>query len=171
MPAFGFGVNGARPDAAASGDAGAPPGHGPAAGDAPGDGHGCPLCVVNDDLVYFRGEHAVVLWDPMPVSRGHTLIVTRRHVASWFDATSEEQRELYRCIAVARAVIDVRHGPDGYTVGFEIGQAAGQAVPHLHMHVIPRYDGDVPNPLGGIRWVVSRRGAYGDRRSAAAAGP
>ena len=127
---------------------------------APVIGPACPLCDVKDELVYFRGERAIVLWDPVPASPGHSLIVLRRHVASWFDATPEEQRELHRCIGVARAVIDVRHRPDGFTVGFEVGEAAGQAVPHVHIHVIPRYVGDVPDPLGGVRWVVPQRALY-----------
>jgi diadenosine tetraphosphate (Ap4A) HIT family hydrolase/HKD family nuclease len=102
------------------------------------------------------------LWDAFPVSPGHALLVPKRHVATWFDATKEEQAELVAAIDIARAAIDRRlHGqPDGYNIGVNVGRAAGQTVFHLHVHVIPRKSGDVPDPRGGVRHVIPSKGNY-----------
>jgi diadenosine tetraphosphate (Ap4A) HIT family hydrolase len=100
------------------------------------------------------------IWDGFPVSPGHALLIPRRHVESWFDASDDEQRELAAAIDRAREAIEARHRPDGFNVGMNLGAAAGQTVPHLHVHVIPRYAGDVENPRGGVRWVVPREAKY-----------
>jgi diadenosine tetraphosphate (Ap4A) HIT family hydrolase len=100
------------------------------------------------------------LWDGFPLSPGHALLVPRRHVATWFEALPEEQRELLEAIAAARDAILARHRPDGFNVGMNLGEAAGQTVPHLHLHVIPRYSGDVEDPRGGVRWVLPEKAAY-----------
>jgi len=100
------------------------------------------------------------LWDSYPVSPGHALLVTRRHVATWFDATPEERLELMAAIDIVRAAIISCHKPDGFNVGVNIGRAAGQTVFHLHVHVIPRYEGDVEDPTGGIRGVIPAKGNY-----------
>ena len=104
------------------------------------------------------------LWDNYPVSPGHALLVPRRHVPTWFDAAPEEQQELTAAIEIARAAILARHRPDGFNVGMNLGAAAGQTVGHLHLHVIPRYAGDVPDPRGGVRWVVPQRADYWSKR-------
>ena len=100
------------------------------------------------------------LWDRYPVSPGHALLIPRRHVASWFDATPQERTELTEAIAVAQQAIRQRHSPDGFNIGVNVGEAAGQTVSHLHVHIIPRYDGDVPDPRGGVRHVISSKAAY-----------
>jgi superfamily II DNA or RNA helicase/HKD family nuclease len=120
----------------------------------------CPFCAPSSDKVFFPGELVVGIWDAFPVSPGHALLTPRRHVAEWFDATPEEQTELLRAIAVAKAVIETKHRPDGYNIGINVGRAAGQTVFHLHVHVIPRYMGDVPDPRGGVRHVIPSKGNY-----------
>jgi superfamily II DNA or RNA helicase/diadenosine tetraphosphate (Ap4A) HIT family hydrolase len=120
----------------------------------------CPFCNPSSDKLFFTGDLVVGLWDAFPVSPGHALLVPRRHVAEWFDATPEEQAELLRAIAVAKATIEMRHRPDGYNVGINIGRAAGQTVFHLHVHIIPRYTGDVPDPRGGVRHIIPTKGNY-----------
>ncbi len=102
----------------------------------------------------------VGVWDGFPLSPGHALLIPRRHIESWFDATEEEQHGLVDAIAVARSAILGRHQPDGFNVGMNLGQAAGQTVSHLHLHVIPRYVGDVPDPRGGVRCVLPARADY-----------
>ena len=99
--------------------------------------------------------------DNYPVSPGHTLIVTRRVVPTWFDATREEQVGILDLIDQVKALLD-RQGPrpDGYNVGFNAGADAGQTVMHLHVHVIPRYQGDMPDPRGGVRHVIPWKGNY-----------
>lgn len=97
---------------------------------------------------------AFALRDRYPVSRGHTLVVPRRPVATWFDATREEQVALLELIDVVKRQLDEAYAPHGYNVGFNAGEAAGQTVMHLHVHVIPRYQGDVDDPRGGVRHVL-----------------
>ncbi len=106
---------------------------------------------------------AFAIRDGFPVSPGHTLIVTRRVIATWFDATPEEQAAVMALVSAVKAQLDETHHPDGYNVGFNAGEAAGQTVPHLHVHVIPRYRGDRPDPRGGVRWVLPETAAYWTR--------
>ncbi|MFY0577860.1 DEAD/DEAH box helicase family protein [Cystobacter fuscus] len=99
--------------------------------------------------------------DKYPVSPGHTLVIPRRLVASWFEATPEEQRALFELVDVVKRGLDGNDPrPDGYNLGINVGDAAGQTVPHLHVHVIPRYQGDMADPRGGVRHVIPSRGNY-----------
>lgn len=106
---------------------------------------------------------AFALRDGFPVSPGHTLVVPKREVATWFDATPEEQHAIIKLVATVKLALDAEFHPDGYNVGFNAGEAAGQTVMHLHVHVIPRYRGDLPDPRGGIRWVIPDKAAYWER--------
>lgn len=100
--------------------------------------------------------------DAHPASPGHTLVVPRRAIVSWFDATPEEVAAMTGLVVAVKQQLDESHAPDGYNVGCNDGAAAGQTVFHAHLHVIPRFDGDVSSPEGGIRHAVT------GRRSAAA---
>ena len=112
------------------------------------------------------GEHlagnrsAFAVWDRFPVTPGHALVVSRRLIATWWEATPEERTDLFALIDEVKGRIDATHQPVGYNVGFNVGSAAGQTVAHLHVHVIPRYRGDVPDPRGGVRHVIPGRGNY-----------
>ncbi|MBK8690983.1 MAG: DEAD/DEAH box helicase family protein [Deltaproteobacteria bacterium] len=107
---------------------------------------------------------AFAIRDGFPVSPGHTLIVPRRLVATWFDASREEQLAILDLADEVKRSLDEEHRPDGYNVGFNAGAAAGQTVMHLHVHVIPRFDGDMDNPKGGVRHVIPWNGKYGHDR-------
>ncbi len=120
----------------------------------------CPFCTPPANRIFFAGHLTLGLWDSFPVNPGHALLVLKRHVASWFDATEDEQAELLSGIAIAKREIEKDHRPDGYNVGINIGPAAGQTVFHLHVHVIPRYSGDVVDPRGGVRSVVPGKANY-----------
>lgn len=102
------------------------------------------------------------MFDRFPVTPGHVLVVTRRIVVTWFEATAAEQSALMSLVNEVKSILDERlkPKPDGYNVGFNAGEAAGQTVPHLHIHVIPRYRGDVADPRGGIRHVIPDKGNY-----------
>jgi len=105
---------------------------------------------------------AFSVFDGFPVSPGHVLVTTRRIVETWFDATDEEQAALMALVKEAKRLLDIQLAPkpDGYNVGFNSGGAAGQTVPHVHIHVIPRYLGDMPDPRGGVRHVIPDKGNY-----------
>lgn len=103
---------------------------------------------------------AAALTDAFPVSPGRCLIVPRRHIASWFEATEDERKEMLRLLDHVRADIVNVHDPAGCNVGINDGPAAGQTVEHLHVHLIPRHNGDSPDPRGDIRWVLPGRADY-----------
>ena len=120
----------------------------------------CPFCDPPPEQILIDGSEARVLWDTHPVSPGHVLIIPRRHVASLFDSTATERENLLRLADDARRILTQKHAPDGFNLGINDGRAAGQSVPHLHMHLIPRYRGDVPDPRGGVRWIIANRAKY-----------
>ena len=107
-----------------------------------------------------HNAHAFSVRDRFPVTPGHTLVITRRVVADWFSATEEEQRAVMDLVDVVKRQLDEELAPDGYNVGFNAGEAAGQTVMHLHVHVIPRRRGDMDDPRGGVRHVIPSRGNY-----------
>lgn len=117
----------------------------------------CPFCPPDDDRVFHTTDLALALWDGFPVSPGHALVVTRRHVASWFDATRDERVAILDVVEVAKSIIEFDRRPDGWNIGVNVGAAAGQTVFHLHLHLIPRFEGDLPDPRGGIRHVLPGR--------------
>ncbi len=120
----------------------------------------CPFCDPDPERVFYRGANVLGVWDAYPVSDGHALIITKQHVPTWFDASREEQTELLSALAIAREAISSKHRPDGFNIGVNIGEAAGQTVPHLHVHLIPRYKNDVVDPRGGVRHVIPARASY-----------
>ena len=120
----------------------------------------CPFCAPPSDRIIRVNELALVLRDGFPVSPGHTLLIPKRHVASFFDVTDAERADLISLLAAARGDLDRQFHPAGYNVGMNDGHAAGQTVPHLHIHLIPRYDGDRDDPRGGVRWVLPDKAAY-----------
>ena len=123
-------------------------------------GRSCPFCAPDPARVFYRGQHVIALWDGFPVTDGHALLVPIRHVAGWLEATEEERTELFQAIPLVMETIQEDRTPDGFNIGINDGAAAGQTIDHLHLHVIPRYGGDVPDPRGGIRWVIPERARY-----------
>lgn len=111
-----------------------------------------------------ENEHAVWIRDGFPVSRGHSLVIPKRHMASFFDASEAERSALLTLLDVARNAAQAEFSPDGYNVGINDGAAAGQTVPHLHIHLIPRFEGDSLDPRGGVRWVIPAKADYWNRR-------
>jgi superfamily II DNA or RNA helicase/HKD family nuclease/diadenosine tetraphosphate (Ap4A) HIT family hydrolase len=132
---------------------------------------GCPFCSPDPGRVFLRLEHVFALWDGFPVSDGHALIVPHRHIATWFEATAEERAALFGAIETVCGVIRAHWHADGFNVGVNLGEAAGQTVPHLHLHVIPRRHGDVPDPRGGVRHVIPGKGFYPSGLPPAELGP
>ena len=120
----------------------------------------CPFCSPSPERVFYRDSLVIGIWDGFPVTPGHALLIPTRHVPTWFDASLEERMALMRAVDVARAAIDANFGADGYNIGINSGEAAGQTVFHLHVHVIPRRHGDIADPRGGVRHVIPEKANY-----------
>ena len=112
--------------------------------------------LLENDLVFAR-------YDDFPVSKGHLLLITRRHVANYFDMTGAEKQAMWQLLDAAKALLDREHRPGGYNVGINCGPVAGQSVPHVHLHLMPRYAGDVADPRGGVRGVIPAKQKYHDQ--------
>lgn len=112
----------------------------------------CVLCFGrNGSEVVIQNDMAYAMYDHFPVNKGHLLVIPKRHFASYFDSSEEELLAIQDLIRRAKDMLDVELKPDGYNIGINIGEAAGQTIFHLHVHLIPRFFGDVENPRGGIR--------------------
>lgn len=112
---------------------------------------GCIFCEIPKESVIAENQYALAIYDKFPVNQGHALIIPKRHFANFFEATPEEIMAIYELLKVVKERIDSELKPDGYNLGVNIGADAGQTVMHLHVHLIPRYKGDVDRPRGGIR--------------------
>jgi len=120
----------------------------------------CPFCTLPPERIIDSNDLALVIRDGYPVSPGHTLVIPKRHLGSWFEITQAEQQALLELLARAKAVLETEFKPDGYNIGINDGPTAGQTVPHLHMHLIPRYKGDQEDPRGGVRWIIPEKSKY-----------
>lgn len=120
----------------------------------------CPFCRPDADRILLLEDLAYAYWDAYPVSPGHLLVVPRRHVASWFETTDAEREAILRLLDRAREHVVAHRGTDAFNVGINVGEIAGQTVSHAHVHLIPRYENDVPNPRGGVRHVLPDRADY-----------
>jgi len=108
----------------------------------------------------FESNYFFVIKDKFPVSKGHLLIISKREVVDFFSLNTHEKNNLIVMIDKCKLKIDREKTPDGYNIGMNCGAAAGQTVMHFHCHVIPRYNGDMQNPVGGIRHCIIGKGYY-----------
>lgn len=121
----------------------------------------CRFCLTKPSRrIMLEGKYGFAAWDRHPASEGHFLVIPYRHFASYFDINDEEREELWSLVAQGRDMCEEKHHPDGYNIGINVGTAAGQSIHHLHIHVIPRYEGDVENPKGGVRGVIPNKKLY-----------
>ncbi len=120
----------------------------------------CAFCSLDLGQVWLENEHALSFRDRYPVTEGHTLVIPRAHHASVFDADPQELLAVWNLVGQVREALRDELGVQAFTVGVNDGADAGQTVAHGHVHVIPRRPGDVPDPRGGVRWVVPARAAY-----------
>jgi diadenosine tetraphosphate (Ap4A) HIT family hydrolase len=121
----------------------------------------CVFCYrLADEDAVAANDLAIALFDAYPISPGHCLIVPRRHESSFLALTTEEQAAVWGLVPLVQRRIEADHVPDGYNLGINVGDAAGQTIAHAHLHVIPRYQGDVSDPRGGIRWIIPERARY-----------
>jgi diadenosine tetraphosphate (Ap4A) HIT family hydrolase len=124
----------------------------------------CPFCELPPARIAGANAHALWIRDGYPVSPGHSLVIPKRHLASFFEATGDERRALLELLDEAKLAAVTEFSPDGFNIGINDGPAAGQTVPHLHIHLIPRYSGDLADPRGGVRWVIPEKADYWTKR-------
>lgn len=121
----------------------------------------CFFCQAFENNDYFlENELAFARFDGFPVSRGHLEVIPKRHIKDWWEATDEERMAIFKLIDEAKKIVDEKYHPDAYNIGMNLGEKAGQSIMHLHVHLIPRYDGDVQNPRGGVRGVIPEKQNY-----------
>jgi diadenosine tetraphosphate (Ap4A) HIT family hydrolase len=122
----------------------------------------CPFCTINNDRLILEEGSAYSILDGFPVSRGHALIIPKRHVGRFQHLNAQEKADLLSLLEKTQAHTDLEFSPDGYNIGINDGAQAGQTIPHLHIHLIPRYAGDLVDPRGGVRWVLPDKAKYWD---------
>lgn len=120
----------------------------------------CIFCHLLQDEIILENDLLYVIHDHFPVAPGHSLIIPKRHVADYFDASQEERDAITAILPELKALLDERFKPDGYNIGVNCGEAAEQTIMHLHVHLIPRYRGDVAKPRGGVRGVIPAKQSY-----------
>ena len=128
----------------------------------------CIFCNPKKEQILAENNFAILKTDGYPVSDGHCVIIPKRHIKTQFELTAEENTAVHELLKQAKNIIEDKGlKPDGYNVGSNNNTAAGQSVFHLHIHIIPRYLGDVENPKGGVRQVLPKTAAYnmGDRKA------
>ncbi|QKI88262.1 HIT family protein [Thiomicrorhabdus xiamenensis] len=117
----------------------------------------CPFCQIDG---YLQNASCYARFDIYPVTEGHTLIIPKRHAETWFDMTRSEQIDALELVEQAKTYLLERYQPDGFNIGVNCGEVAGQSVPHAHIHLIPRYSGDTDDPKGGVRGVIPEKQKY-----------
>jgi ATP adenylyltransferase len=121
----------------------------------------CPFCRMPDEKVIASNALAYAVRDTSPVTPLHTLVLPRRHVASFFDLGEDELDAIWRLVAKARLDVSTDDAAaEGFNIGINVGEVAGQTIFHVHVHLIPRRRGDVANPRGGVRAVIPGRASY-----------
>ena len=118
----------------------------------------CPFCTVSYSII--NNDLGYVIYDNYPVSSGHILIIPYRHVSDYFELTDKEKIALQSLLEKSKTLLINERKPDGFNIGVNVGAAAGQTVWHVHMHLIPRYIGDMKNPRGGVRGVIPDKQNY-----------
>ena len=120
----------------------------------------CPFCNLPKERVFLESETTLAIFDGYPLTEGHALVIPKRHVGCIFEIPPEELASLWAQVTSVRNLLKERYDPDAFNIGVNDGAAAGQTVPHAHIHVIPRRNGDAADPRGGIRWIIPDKAKY-----------
>lgn len=121
----------------------------------------CVFCEsVSAERIIYEDSTWIAILDGFPVSKGHTILIPKRHCETFFDLNDVENGTVIATINVVKTILDTKYSPNGYNIGVNCGKSAGQTIPHCHIHIIPRYEGDVADPRGGIRGCIPNRMKY-----------
>ena len=118
----------------------------------------CVFCTIND--IVLENDLAIAFYDKYPVNKGHLLIIPKRHVEQYFDLTDQERSAIDSLLLEGKRLLDEKYQPNGYNIGINCGEAAGQTIFHVHVHLIPRFRGDMEDPRGGVRGVIPEKRIY-----------
>lgn len=119
----------------------------------------CIFCNPHREVIA-QSKHCLAYLDKFPVTKGHALVVPRRHVVTIWEMTDEEYTDAFFLARNVKEILNEQFHPDGFNIGVNCGEFAGQSVWHAHIHVMPRYKGDIENPRGGVRHIIPGRGNY-----------
>lgn len=126
----------------------------------------CVFCDIlndpNSERIVAKNQYGIAMRDGFPISEGHTLIIPKRHISSFFELDKSERDALLSLIDFQKIELDKIYNPDGFNIGVNDGEAAGQTVPHVHIHLIPRYKNKDSDPRGGVRWIIPEKANYWD---------
>lgn len=122
----------------------------------------CVFCKLDKGRIILESKNVIAIYDKYPVSQGHILVIPREHKQSYFNLNVSIQNEVWSLVEKVREHLIIRFDPDGFNIGVNDGIPAGQTIPHCHIHVIPRYKGDIENPAGGVRGVIPSKMKYHD---------
>jgi len=120
----------------------------------------CPFCNINEDKIIAKNKFSYAIYDKYPVNKGHILIISKEHIRDYFDASTEVREAIFDLMEDCKSLLDNKYNPDGYNIGFNCGKEAGQRIMHFHLHLIPRYEGDIEDPTGGVRGVIPEKRVY-----------
>lgn len=118
----------------------------------------CVFCQMKE--VILEDELALAFFDKYPVNKGHMLVIPKRHVEQYFDLTERERTAIDQLLFEGKKLLDEQYKPDGYNIGINCGEVAGQTIFHVHVHLIPRFKGDMDDPRGGVRGVIPEKRIY-----------
>ena len=120
----------------------------------------CPFCNINHDQIVKKNKFSFAIYDKYPVNKGHLLIISKKHIEDYFTANEEIKEAIFELMERCKTFLDKKYDPDGYNIGLNCGKEAGQTIMHLHLHLIPRYEGDIEDPTGGVRGVIPEKRVY-----------
>ena len=121
----------------------------------------CIFCNIEEDRIVHEYKNFYVIRDAFPVTPLHSLIITKRHVVSYFQCSKEEHDEIPMILDTQKTELKILDDTiTGFNIGMNIGEDAGQTIFHCHIHIIPRRQGDTPNPKGGVRGVIPLKQKY-----------
>lgn len=120
----------------------------------------CIFCETGEENYICENELSYAIYDKYPVNKGHVLIIPKRHFPNYFNATSDEIIAMNDLIHTVKEKLDIEYNPDGYNIGVNVHEAAGQTIFHMHIHIIPRFIGDQEDPRGGIRKIKNQLKLY-----------
>ncbi|NPA44454.1 MAG: HIT family protein [Chlorobi bacterium] len=120
----------------------------------------CVFCNIDKNKIIAKSEYSLAFFDNFPVNKGHILIIPKNHIENYFDLSDIEKKDIWKLVDKVKIIIEKKFNPDGFNIGINIGKYAGQTINHCHIHIIPRYKGDMDNPEGGVRGVIPAKQKY-----------